>query len=99
MFTAAPRFSPRSFRLVGAAALVTALAGCGGSSTSLVDEAVEHADATCSCEDFDCTTDHIQWFNKVSITQEDDLDALSEADRATYLENSLRAAGCQNELR
>lgn len=72
---------------------------CGSDSASLLDEAAEHAEATCGCSDFDCTTDHIAWFNRVSISEEDRLDELSDADRAAYLEHSLRAGDCQNELR
>lgn len=85
--------------LVTAGAFITMMTSCGGSGTDLVGEAGEHADATCECTDFDCTTEHIQWFNKVSIGQEDDLDGLSDADREAYLGHSLRAADCQNDLR
>jgi hypothetical protein len=75
-------------------------AGCGGDSGgSLVDEAEQQADATCGCSDFDCTKDHIAWFNRVSITEEDRLDELSDVDRAAYLASSLRASDCQEELR
>lgn len=75
-------------------------ASCGGDSGgSVLEEAEQHADATCGCSDFDCTTEHIAWFNRVSISEEDRLDELSDADRAAYLEHSLRAADCQDELR
>ena len=86
--------------LFTAGAFIAMMTSCGGGGGSdLVGEAAEHADATCECTEFDCTTEHIQWFNKVSISQEDDLADLSEADRATYLEHSLRAADCQDALR
>jgi hypothetical protein len=41
----------------------------------------------------------VAWFNRVSITQESDLDDLSATDREIYEANSLRAADCQNVLR
>jgi hypothetical protein len=85
-------------RLVGLA-VVALLVGCGnGGGTSLVEESTERADAACACEAFGCTTGHIAWFNKVSITQEGDLEALSVSDREAYMANSLRAADCQIAL-
>ncbi|MBT5581472.1 MAG: hypothetical protein HOH36_17885 [Acidimicrobiaceae bacterium] len=75
-------------------------ASCGGGSGgSLAEEAEQHADATCGCSDFDCTKDHVAWFNRMSITEEDQLDELSDADRAAYEASSLRAGDCQNDLR
>ncbi len=90
--------------IVSRAAIVAAAAffaaGCGGdSSGSIVEESTEHADAACECTGFDCTTEHIQWFNRISISEEDALEALSTADFETYLGNSLRAADCQDALR
>lgn len=73
-------------------------AACGGGG-SLVDESAEKADAACACDSFECTTEYIKWFNEVSITREGDLAGLSSNDYDTYLNNSLRAADCQNELR
>jgi len=84
-------------RLVGVTALAL-LVGCGGGGTSLVEESTERADAACACEALGCTTEHVAWFNKVSITQEGDLDALSVSDREAYMANSLRAADCQIAL-
>jgi hypothetical protein len=75
-------------------------ASCGGDSGgSLAEEAEQHADATCGCSDFDCTKDHIGWFNRVSITEEDRLGELSDVDLAAYEASSLRAGDCQNDLR
>jgi hypothetical protein len=85
---------PVLFACAGIAVTVTA---CGGDD--LVGEAIANADAACACADFECTTEYVKWFNEVSITREDDLAALSDADRQTYLDNSLRAADCQNERR
>ncbi len=85
-------------RLVGIAALAL-LFGCGnGGGTSLVEESTDRADAACACEEFGCTTEHIAWFNRVSINQDGDLEALSESDRDAYSANSLRAADCQTAL-
>ena len=73
------------------------LAGCGGGD--LIAEATAQADGACECENFECTTDFIGWFNEVSITRESDLEALGEAGYNAYLEQSLRAADCQDVLR
>ena len=80
-------------------AVLALLVGCGnGGGTSLVEESTQRADATCACEVFGCTTEHIAWFNKVEITQESDLEALSASDREAYSANSLRAGDCQIAL-
>jgi len=75
------------------------VAACGGADTNLVEESTEQADAACGCAAFDCTKEHISWFNRVSLSQEDELEALDDQDREVYLANSLRAADCQNALR
>ena len=74
-----------------------ALAGCGGGD--LIAEATAKADGACECDNFECTTDYIKWFNEVSITRESDLEALGESGYSAYLEQSLRAADCQDALR
>ena len=74
-----------------------ALAGCGGGD--LIAEATAKADGACECDNFECTTDFIVWFNEVSITRESDLEALGETGYSAYLEQSLRAADCQDALR
>ena len=74
-----------------------ALAGCGGGD--LIAEATAKADGACECDNFECTTDYIKWFNEVSITRESDLEALGETGYSAYLEQSLRAADCQDALR
>ena len=84
-----------SVLLACSCALVVA---CGGADASLVEESVERADAVCGCADFDCTKEHIAWFNRVSLSQEDELEALSDGDREIYLANSLRAGDCQSAL-
>ncbi|MGA1053231.1 MAG: hypothetical protein ACO307_17375 [Ilumatobacteraceae bacterium] len=92
--------SPRSFRTVAVVAVGVSIAACGGGGGgNLVEESTERADAACACEEFGCTTEFIGWFNEVSITREDDLEALSADEYETYLANSLRAADCQDELR
>ena len=78
--------------------LAASFAGCGGGA-SFVEESEEQADGACACEDFDCTTDYIAWFNEVSIMRADEVEALNANDQVTYLANSLRAAACQNALR
>jgi hypothetical protein len=89
-----------SIRTVVVLAAGASLAACGGGGGgSLVEESTENADAACACEEFGCTTEFIGWFNEVSITREDDLEALSAEDYDAYLANSLRAADCQDELR
>jgi len=74
-----------------------ALAGCGGGD--LIAEATAKADGACECDNFECTTDFIGWFNEVSITRESDLEALGGTGYSAYLEQSLRAADCQDALR
>ncbi len=76
-----------------------AIAACGGGGGSLAGDAEEQSTAACSCTDFDCTTEYIAWFNKVSITQEDDLAALSGDDRSRYDTARTAAADCQDALR
>ncbi|MGB0730265.1 MAG: hypothetical protein ACPGT1_10515 [Ilumatobacteraceae bacterium] len=76
---------------------LTLFAGCGGGD--LIAEATAKADGACECDNFECTTDFIAWFNKVSITRESDLEALGETGYNAYLEQSLRAGDCQNALR
>jgi len=91
---------PPSRRLAVAVVAAFFATGCGGdSSGSIVEESAERADATCACSGFDCTTEHIQWFNRMSISEADALEALSAADYDTYLSNSFRAADCQDLLR
>lgn len=91
--------SRRISTLLTAGAFITMMTSCGGGGSDLLGEAAEHADATCECTELECTQEHIAWFNKVSITQEADLDELGETDRAAYLDHSLRAADCQTALR
>ena len=76
---------------------LTMFAGCGGGD--LIAEATARADGACGCDNFECTTDFIAWFNNVSITRESDLEALGETGHNAYLEQSLRAGDCQNALR
>lgn len=83
--------------LLCAFSLLFASACSGGGG--LAEEAVERSDKTCTCEDFDCTTEHIAWFNEQRIVNEDDLNALSEADRAAFDAAEDAAADCQNVLR
>ncbi len=73
-------------------------AACGGGG-GLAEEAQERSDKTCACEGFECTTEHIAWFNKQRIVHEDDLDALDATDRATFDAAEEAAADCQNERR
>ena len=76
---------------------LTMFAGCGGGD--LIAEATARADGACGCDNFECPTDFIAWFNNVSITRESDLEALGETGHNAYLEQSLRAGDCQNALR
>ena len=76
-----------------------ALAACGGGGSSIADEAEERSEAACACTGFDCTMEHVAWFNKVGAIQEDDLEALSADDRARYEAARGAAAACQDELR
>lgn len=88
----------RSLHISALSVSLFALAACGGGG-NLADEAEKRADTTCACENFDCTTEQIGWFNEVSITQEEDLLKLSTEDQERYVSASLRAADCQDALR
>ena len=74
-----------------------ALAGCGGGDP--VAEAIAKADGACECDTFECTTEYIKWFNETSISLENDFEAWGEDGYNAYLEQSLRAADCQDVLR
>lgn len=91
--------SRTALRTLAVIGIGLSLSACGGGGGNLVEESTEKADAACACEEFGCTTEFIGWFNEVSITREDDLEALSTEDYDAYLANSLRAADCQDELR
>ncbi len=73
-------------------------ASCGGGG-GLAGEAEEWAEKQCACTTFDCTLDATQWFNKISITQEEDLAALGADDRARYDVAHDRSSACQDALR
>ena len=66
---------------------------------SLLAEAQMHSEAACACEEFECTTEHIQFFNRISVTESDRIDALSEEDQETYRGLQSAAADCQDALR
>jgi len=88
----------RKALLVAGLSLSAALSGCGDSD-ALAKEAKEKADATCACKDFDCTKQYIIWFNKTSITQDDDIKSMSAKAQQAYKADTLRAADCQDKLR
>ncbi len=83
---------------IGAIAGGFVLASCGGGG-NLADEAEAMADTQCACTTFDCTLAQTQWFNKINITQEEDVLALSTADQARFKVANSRSADCQDELR
>lgn len=87
----------RNLTVFAATLGLAAVAGCGGGD--LIAEATAKADGACECDNFECTTDFIGWFNEVSITCESDLEALGDSGYSAYLEQSLRAADCQDALR
>lgn len=81
----------------GAVVLALMLSACGGEN--LAKSAEERADQQCACTDFECTLENTQWFNRVGITQADDVDELSAEDSARWAAARSRSADCQNELR
>lgn len=94
-------FSSRRVRLgfvAGAAGFSLILSACGGGG-GLADDAEAHADDECACTTFECTMEHTAWFNKINITQEEDLAKLSAEDLARFEAAETRATDCQNELR
>ena len=74
------------------------LASCGGGG-GLAAEAQDHSEQTCACEGFDCTMEHIQWFNKQRVVNDEEIQALGEADRVSFDAAEVAAALCQNDLR
>lgn len=88
----------KTFRTLVCAFSLTFAAACSGGG-GLAEEAQDRSEKTCSCEGFDCTMEHIAWFNEQRIVNEDDINALSEADRASFDGAEDAAADCQNELR
>lgn len=80
------------------ASIVFGAVACSSGSSNLAAEATSKAKKACECKTFECTTEYVKWFNQVSITRADDVDALSESDRAKYLDASLEAADCQMAL-
>ena len=86
--------------ILGGVLLICAgtLAACDGDD-ALAGEAKEKADALCECKDFDCTMQYMQWFNKMSVTKEDDIKAMSEDGQAAYKGHRERASACQKKLR
>ena len=75
------------------------LSACSGGGNSLVAEARDRSGKTCSCEGFDCTMEHIAWFNEQLVINGADLDALDEADAAAYEAAGAAASPCQDALR
>ncbi len=74
------------------------LASCGGGG-NLADEAEAMADTQCACTTFDCTLEQTKWFNKNSIAQPEDVEALSTDDHARYKAAQTRSSDCQDQLR
>jgi len=74
------------------------LLACGG-GTGLVDEAEAMAETQCQCTTFDCTLAQTEWFNRTGFAEEDQINSLSEADRARYDAARSKSADCQNALR
>lgn len=87
------------FRFVLCAFCLAALASCGGGGSGLAGEARERSEQTCACEEFDCTMEHIAWFNKQYVVNNEGIQALNEADRTTYDSANDAATACQNTLR
>ena len=51
---------------------LTLFAGCGGGD--LIAEATAKADGACECDNFECTTDFIAWFNNCLLYTSDAAD-------------------------
>ena len=81
------------------AALALLASACGGGTGGLLDEAESRSESTCACEDFDCTLEHIVWFNRTSTADSEKIASLSIEDQERYLNASLLAADCQVALR
>ena len=77
--------------------LTLLLAGCNGDK--LADEAETHQEAACACTTFECTTEHVAWFNRMSIAESDSIEKMSEEGQARYSTASSATAECQDALR
>lgn len=88
----------KTLRALLCAFSLTFAAACSGGG-GLLDEAQDRSEQACACEEFDCTMDHIAWFNKQGVVAEEEIDALSEADQTAYADARGAAADCQNVLR
>ncbi len=86
-----------TLRVLLCAFTLTFAAACSGGG-GLAEEAQDRSEKTCACEGFDCTMEHIAWFNEQRIVNEEDIDALNEADRASFDAAEDAAADCQNVL-
>lgn len=75
------------------------LAACGGEGGDIADRAKKAADATCACKDFECTREHMQALNKMSIKESDAVKKLSAERGTLYAEAQSKAAECQTMLR
>ena len=78
------------------ALLVTCLLGCA-EPPAVLAEVAQHADATCACDAFQCTTNHVRAVNRLSVS--DERRALSPEHNATFAGHAFRAAECQAGLR
>lgn len=85
-------------RSLAAAAACLPLVACG-SPDDLAAEAEGKAEAACACQDFDCTTEFIKWFNEVDITRRDDVAAMSAEASERYKTASRAASDCQQKLK
>ena len=75
-----------------------AVSACG-SSGGLAAEAQEQSDQTCACTTFDCTTEHIAWFNKQRAVSDEEVQALDGSDRSSFDAAEDAAVVCQDALR
>ena len=82
---------------IAAGAYFFFFAGDGGEAIAL--EAEGHQETACACETFDCTTEHVAWFNRMELSEEDTLNAMSEEFRGRFDVALNATADCQDALR
>ncbi len=78
----------------GAFALLTACDGGGG----LVGEAEKLAEEACACEDVGCARGKVSDLNKISVQRSEEVDALSEEDKAKFSAANEKASACRDKL-
>ena len=80
-------------------ALFAVVVSACGSSGGLAAQAQDQSDQTCACTTFECTMEHIAWFNKQRAVNDAEVQGLDENDRSSFDSAEDSAVVCQDALR